>query len=84
MKPYLYLLAFALVACHSPSEQKESVKEELTNYVNGLVEEHHLRLEDNRPGNAHALLLSTGELGGVIVELVLEPHELLIDCHGAH
>ena len=37
MKPYLYLLAFALVACHNSSEQKESVKEELTNYVNPFI-----------------------------------------------
>jgi len=37
MKPYLYLLAFALVACHSPSEQKESAKEQLTNYVNPFI-----------------------------------------------
>lgn len=37
MKPYLYLLAFALVACHNSSEEKESVKEELTNYVNPFI-----------------------------------------------
>lgn len=37
MKPYLYLLAFALVACHNSSGQKESVKEELTNYVNPFI-----------------------------------------------
>ena len=37
MKPYLYLLAFALVACHNLSEEKESVKEELTNYVNPFI-----------------------------------------------
>ena len=37
MKPYLYLLAFALVACHSPSEQKEPATEQLTNYVNPFI-----------------------------------------------
>ena len=37
MKPYLYLLAFALVACHNSSEEKESVKEELTNYINPFI-----------------------------------------------
>ena len=37
MKPYLYLLAFALVACHNSSEEKEPVKEELTNYVNPFI-----------------------------------------------
>lgn len=37
MKPYLYLLAFAFVACHNPSEQKEPAKEQLTNYVNPFI-----------------------------------------------
>ena len=37
MKPYFYLLAFALTACHNPSEQKELPKKQLTNYVNPFI-----------------------------------------------
>ena len=37
MKPYFYLLAFALTACHNPSEQKELLKMQLTNYVNPFI-----------------------------------------------
>ena len=37
MKPYFYLLAFALTACHNASEQKELPKKQLTNYVNPFI-----------------------------------------------
>ena len=37
MKPYFYLLAFALTACHNPSEQKELPKKQLTKYVNPFI-----------------------------------------------
>jgi len=37
MKPYFYLLVFALTACHNPSEQKELPKKQLTNYVNPFI-----------------------------------------------
>ena len=38
MKPYFYLLAFALTACHNSSEQKElPKKQQLTNYVNPFI-----------------------------------------------
>ena len=37
MKSYFYLLAFALTACHNPSEQKELPKKQLTNYVNPFI-----------------------------------------------
>ena len=37
MKPYFYLLAFALTACYNASEQKELPKKQLTNYVNPFI-----------------------------------------------
>ena len=37
MKPYFYLLVFALTACHNASEQKELPKKQLTNYVNPFI-----------------------------------------------
>ena len=37
MKPYFYLWAFALTACHNASEQKELPKKQLTNYVNPFI-----------------------------------------------
>ena len=37
MKSYFYLLAFALTACHNPSEQKELPKKQLTKYVNPFI-----------------------------------------------
>ena len=38
-----------------------------------LVEQQHLRLHGERPGDADALLLAAGELAGIFVDLVLEP-----------
>ena len=37
MKPYFYLWAFALTACHNASEQKELPKKQLTKYVNPFI-----------------------------------------------
>ena len=39
-----------------------------------LVEQHQLRVHRQRPGDRDALLLPTGELRGVGVELVRQPH----------
>ena len=43
----------------------------------GLVHQHHQRVRGQRPGDADALLLAAGELGGVAVaELGVEPDQL--------
>jgi hypothetical protein len=39
-----------------------------------LVEEHHLRVHGQRPGDRHPLLLAAGELRGVLVRLVGDAH----------
>ena len=40
-----------------------------------LVREQERRVVDERPGDREALLLSTGELVGVVLHLVREAHE---------
>src|SRR3712207_9024316 len=39
-----------------------------------LVEEQRLRLHGQRAGDRHALLLTTGELGGVLLRLARDAH----------
>ena len=41
-----------------------------------LIEEHELRIHRQGAGDRHPLLLTTGELGGVVVEPVPQPHPL--------
>ena len=40
----------------------------------GLVKQHDFRLHGQRPGNGHALLLSTGQLRGIGVRLPRQSH----------
>ena len=41
-----------------------------------LVEEHELGVHRQGPGDRHPLLLAAGELGGVVVEAIPQPHPL--------
>ena len=42
----------------------------------GLVEQHHLRVQGERPGDRHPLLLSAGELVRVAARLVAQPDQV--------
>ena len=50
----------------------------------GLVEQQHLRLDRQRPGQGHALALAAGELDGVALGEPVELHQLqqLVDAGG--
>ena len=50
----------------------------------GLVEQQHLRLDGERPGERHALALAARELGGVAVgePVELDEAEQLVDARG--
>jgi hypothetical protein len=46
-----------------------------------LVEQHHLRVHGERPGDGHALLLTAGKLGRVLGHMLRQPHASKL-CQG--
>ena len=42
----------------------------------GLIGDDHIGVVHQRPGNGHALLLPAGELTGIAVRLLVQPHQL--------
>ena len=58
-----------------PADLHLEVPAELgVNGAEGLIQEQHLGLGDNGPGQGHPLLLAAGKLAGVLVCLVLQAH----------